>query len=236
MALGELNGGADGVFGPATASAVGNFQEHNGLPVTGVINLRTYFLIREKEDGREPVSVSYPPVYTVEDKFANILADVADRETLEKYVTPKFSYRYDAFEGEGLISTGTVLGTYEDASRPIDTIRIIVTPEVKVQREENGVISVLPVFRVSSIGAYRPYVKNLILKVGNAVREIEAAAVKGALTGTEVTETADLLIPVEKLKDLTGDGELEVRLRGNSREYDLAVSAAVADVLEAIGE
>ncbi|MFM8858130.1 MAG: peptidoglycan-binding protein [Actinomycetota bacterium] len=36
-----VRGGADGVFGPVTQSAISSFQQAQGLPVTGVLDLRT---------------------------------------------------------------------------------------------------------------------------------------------------------------------------------------------------
>ena len=234
IGLGILEGSADGKFGPATGGAISAFQTEKGLPVTGVLDLKTYFTIIGGES--ETLTVPYPPAYKVEDKFANILPDVQDADILEAFVTPHFGFSFDAFEGDGLIFTDTVLGTYEEASRPIDTISIIVSPDMKVKREDNGVISVKPVLHVESIGAYRPYVKSLILKAGNTVKEVEATDVSGKLLDTQVSETADLEINVDEIKELVGKGDLEVRLKGNSREYDLNVSASVEEVLEALGQ
>ena len=38
---------ADGIFGPATRAAVEKFQQVFGLPVTGVIDYRTWYKISE---------------------------------------------------------------------------------------------------------------------------------------------------------------------------------------------
>ena len=234
--LGALDGSADGKFGPATGGAISSFQQENGFNPTGVLDLLTYCSILEKAQGNEAIEAPYPPEYKAEDKFADILADLQDTDVLEAFVTPNFKYFFDAFDGDGLIFTDTVLGKYEDTSRPIDTISIAVAPNMKVKREDNGVISVTPVFRVVSIGAYRPYVKSLILKAGNTVKEMEVSEVSGQLLDTQVTETADLEMNVEDIKDLLGKGDLEVRLKGNSREYDLDVSAGAEDILEAVGQ
>ena len=234
ISLGILSGSADGVFGSMTGNAIAAFQTENNLSVTGTLDLLTYFAIVGGES--EPLTVSYPPVYTVDDKFANILADVADADVLEAFVTPSFRYTFDAFEGEGLITTGTILGTYEDTSRPIDTISITAFPAMKVKREDNGVISVKPVIRVESIGAYRPYTKKLILKAGNTVKEFDVTDISGELLGTEVAEAADLEVDVKELKELLDKGDLEVRLKGNSREYDLNVSAGIEDLLTTLGQ
>ena len=236
--LGFLEGTADGVYGSGTAGAVSAFQQENGLPATGVLDAVTYLYLDEQAKDREPLETPYPPVYTVEDKFDDIVDDVEDASVLEAYVKPEWNYSFDAFEGEGLITEGTVLGTYEDSSRPVDTISLTVSPVMKVKRLDTGMISVYPILQVKSIGAYRPYVSSIILKAGNAVCELGDAELSGALTGTQVEETAEIPVSPESLEKLTGseDAPLEIRVKGNSRTYDLDVKAGVEELVEAVGQ
>ena len=189
----------------------------------------TYFYLEECAEEPEPLEVPYPPVYTVEDKFDDIMDDVEDASVLEAFVTPEWRYEYDSFEGEGLITEGTVLGTYEDTSRPVDTISLTVSPVMKVERKDTGLISIYPVLQVRSIGAYRPYVKGIILKAGNDVCELGDAVLSGALAGTQVEEVAEVPVSAEALKALedSADKTLEIRVLGNSRTYDLEVNAGV---------
>ena len=231
--LGLLNGAADGRYGPGTASAISVFQQESGLPATGVLDVMTYFYLEESVGGLEPLESAYPPVFTMEDKFYDIIDDVENSSVLDSFLTPGWIYTYDAFEGEGLITEGTVLGTYEDSSRPVDTISMTVSPAVKVKREDTGLISVYPILQVKSIGAYRPYVKNIILKAGNAVCDLEDAVLSGKLTGTQVEEIAEVPVSTEDLKALEGDMDktLEVRVKGNSRTYDLEVTAGVQELV-----
>ena len=70
----------------------------------------------------------------------------------------------------------------------------------------------------------------------STIKEVTATDVSGKLLDTQVSETADLEINVDEIKNLVGKGELEVRLKGNSREYDLNVSASVDEVLKASGQ
>ena len=236
--LGFLEGTADGIYGSGTAGAVSAFQQENGLPATGVLDAITYLYLDEQAKDREPLETPYPPVYTVEDKFNDIMDDVEDTSVLEAYVKPEWNYSFDAFEGEGLITDGTVLGTYEDSSRPVDTISLTVSPVMKVKRLDTGMISVYPILQVKSIGAYRPYVSSIILKAGNAVCELGEAELSGALTGTQVEETAEIPVSPESLEKLTGseDAPLEIRVKGNSRTYDLEVKAGVEELVEAVGQ
>lgn len=236
--LGFLDGEADGLYGSGTAGAVSAFQQEKGFPATGVLDVITYFYLEECADEPEPLEVPYPPVYTVEDKFDDIMEDMEDASVLEAFVTPEWRYEYDSFEGEGQIFEGTVLGTYEDASRPVDTISLTVSPVMKVERKDTGLISVYPILQVRSTGAYRPYVQGIILKAGNDVCELGDAVLSGALTGTQVEEVAEVPVCAEALKALedSADKTLEIRVLGNSRTYDLEVNAGVQELVELVKE
>ena len=221
--LGYLDGAIDGQFGPGTAAAVRMFQRENGLPETGTIDVITYYYLSEKAEDEAPLEVPYPPVYTVEDKFADILDDVEDASLLEDFTEPRWRYTYDAFEGEGIIADGTVLGTYEESSRPVDTISMEISSAMKVKRQDTGLISVYPILQVKSVGAYRPYVKSILFKAGNTVCEFGEATLSGKLSGIQVEEVAEIPFSTEELKKLTDKaGEtLQIRVKGNSRTYDL---------------
>lgn len=234
--LSFLDGTADGRYGPGTAGAVSAFQKENGLPDTGVIDVVTYFYLEEQTKELEPLETPYPPVYTVEDKFDDIMDDMEDTSVLEPFVTPEWSYSFDAFEGEGLITDGTVLGIYEDNSRPVDTISLTVSPVMKVKREDTGMISVYPILQVKSSGAYRPYVKSIILKAGNAVCELGDSVLSGTLVGTQVEEIAEIPVSLESIGKLADSEEtpLEIRVKGNSRTYDLEVTAGVQELVEVL--
>lgn len=221
-----------------TAEALRIFRQENGLPETNTLDLFTYFYLQEKASGSELKSVPYPPVYTVEDKYADILSDVEDPAALERYTTPEWKYTYDAFEGKGTISKGIELAAYEDTSRPVDKISITIAPVVKVERDTTGYIKVSPVLRVHSIGAYRPYVKGVILKSGNTVCELTDAVLTGKLSGTQVEEEADIPVSEEALENLLNseDSTLEIRLKGNSRTYDIPPSVEMQEFAEIMRE
>ena len=46
-----MDGAADGQFGPGTAGAVTAFQQENGLPETGILDVFTFFCLEEKAAG-----------------------------------------------------------------------------------------------------------------------------------------------------------------------------------------
>ncbi len=48
-----------------------------------------------------PVTVNYPPVFKVEEKFRDIYEDTVT--DLTEFLDPKWTYSVDVFEGEGSI-------------------------------------------------------------------------------------------------------------------------------------
>lgn len=226
-------GGADGQYGSGTAAAVSAFQEQNGLSATGTVDLYTYFALMEKE--AEPMTVAYPPVFNAEDKFASIYDHVEDPNILEAFKDPAWAFNYDLFEGRGEIThgTGVHLGTWSDESTQIDRLQMDVDLIIYVYADEEGVINLVPAFKVSSIGSYRPYVEGIAVKGENEVTNLSVLACDGQIEGTQLSEVA--IVP------LTGDEDLEegtralLRIKGASRDYELEfdVSADVAAVVDA---
>ena len=109
---------------------------------------------------------------------------------------------------------------------------------MKVKPENTGLISIYPILQVRSIGAYRPCVRGIILKARNDVCELGDAVLSGTLTGTQVEEVAEVPVSAEDLKALedSADKTLEIRVKGNSRTYDLAVNAGVKELVELVSE
>lgn len=56
-ALGYYNGAIDGIYGPRTIEAVEQFQEENGLPVTGLVDPATMAAVNAALAGRESAQV-----------------------------------------------------------------------------------------------------------------------------------------------------------------------------------
>ena len=226
---------ADGAIGPNTSAALQTFRQKNGLPAADGLDLLTFLCLQERAADRDPMEVTYPPVFTVEEKFSNILDDVEDSSVLEAFTTPDWKYTYDVYEGEGTITQGKTIAFYEDSSRPVDAVSISLEPAVQVKRTETGSVGIEPVLRVHSVGNYRPYVKKVILRAGNAVYESEEAALSGALSGTQVEEWADVPVSADDIQTAlqkgAGDNSFEIRLVGNSRNYDMTVDVTLEEMV-----
>ena len=97
-------------------------------------------------------------------------------------------------------------------------------------------ISVYPILQVKSSGAYRPYVKSIMLKAGNAVCELGGSVLSGTLVGNQVEEIAEIPVSLECFGKLTSSEEasLEIRVKGNSRTYDLEVTPGVQELVEVL--
>ena len=214
-------GEADGAFGEMTAEAIAAFQTDNGLEATGVADPFTCLLLLEKAIGeKESLTVEYPPVYRAEDKFAAIIADVEDPSVLEAYLDPSWKFTYDVMEGTGEISKGEHVGSFEDYSRQIDRISISVDKTVYVGRNDRNLVDVAPVLLIKSVGAYRPYMLNVIIRSGNHVEELPVIGRTGELQGTDVSETAYAQL-TEEAEALLAESGVEIRLEGSSKNYDI---------------
>ena len=222
--LGLIAGPADGNLGPNTENGIRTFQEENSLEANGVLNLLTYFLLQDAAAGKEMIETVYPPVYTVEEKFASIVSYVADKTALEQYLTPDWKFTYDVFGGKGYIyQADNVLAEYEDNSRPIDRISMVVDTVVYVLKE-NGLVDLYPAVRVQSQGAYRPYVRQLLLRAGNDVAEMPLLVSYGSVSGTTVMEESIVPLTEEAEQLLAGTDtakDIILRVQGSGREYDL---------------
>ena len=226
-------GGADGQFGSGTAAAVSAFQEQNSLPATGTVDLYTYFALMEKE--AEPMTVAYPPVFNAEDKFASIYDHVEEPGILETFKDPAWTFTYDPFEGRGEITRrgGVHLGTWSDESTQIDKLQMDADLIVYVYTDEEGVINLVPAFKVSSAGSYRPYVEGIAVKGEDEVTNLAVLACDGMIEGTQLSETA--VVPLSGDEDLAEGTSALLRIKGAGRDYEIEfqVTADVAAVLDA---
>ena len=207
----------DGIYGEGTAEVVSAFQADNKLQPTGKVDVYTWFLLRELKDAPTPITAAYPPVFDAKVKFSSIYDHVADPEMLESFTDPAWRLRYDPFEGMGelTLGEGVHVGTWSDESSQIDKLQMDVDLIVFVYADEEGVVSLVPAFKVSSVGSCRPYVESIAVKSGNEVTNMPVLFCDGAIDGTEMTETA--IVPVTKA--ITGDGVL--RIKGSNREYEM---------------
>ena len=243
MGMGLLAGPPDGKLGPNTSGALSAFQESYGLPVTGKLDLFSYLYLGELAGGAAVLELQYPPVVSAEDKFEDIideLQDPKDAALLEALIGPQWKFAYDVYEGEGLITEGTVIGDYVNNSRPIDMLTISASAGMRVKRNDMGRIELYPVIVTESSGNFRPYVQKIFLRAGNSVCEMTDTKSDGSVSGTQVTETAYTPIPETAPDVLEGneDQALEIRVQGTGQDYDLTVHVNVQQMrglLEALG-
>ena len=213
----------DGVYGEGTASVVSVFQADNKLQPSGSVDIYTWLLLQELKEMPDPITTAYPPVFDAKEKFSAIYDHVEDPEVLEAFSDPGWSFSYDPFEGQGelTLGEGVHVGTWSDESTQIDKLQMDVDLIVYVFSDEEGVVSLVPAFKVSSLGSYRPYVEGIALKTGNDVVNMPVLVCDGELEGTQLAETA--IVPITEGFRIDGDGLLLIS--GSSREYEIAFQA-----------
>ena len=234
-----LEGGVDGAFGEGTAASVMAFQKDNGLEETGKVDAFCWFrLLAAGEDNGEDetLTVSYPPVYRLEDKFRAIENDVEDIEVLRRFLEPEWVFTYDTFEGTGRIEQGEgiSLGTISEGRYAADRLSMEASIYVDVRRSDKNVVSLQPVIEIRSTGSQRPYIKDGILKAGYAVTTLGRSWQEGSVEGLASTEVT-LLELDEEAFDVVADGagsEMILRARGLHGDYDFDLTAQAEQIQE----
>lgn len=211
--------GADGQYGPGTAAAVSEFQIQNGLPANGKVDIFTYFMLVEEDS--EPLTTEYPPVFNAEEKFASIYEHVENPDVLEAFKDSGWSFSYDPFDGHGELTraNGYHIGTWTDDSTQIDRLKMDVDLIVYVYQDEEGVVKLVPAFKVSSIGACRPYVEGIALKSGDDVSNLPVLVCEGKIEGTDLSETA--IVPFTEVEYMDEGDHNILRIIGANRDYEM---------------
>ena len=227
--LGYLAGPADGNLGPNTEGAFNRIKAENGLAADGLVDAVTQWLVAELEDiatdtEQPAVKLTYPPVFTVEEKFAAIY-DQTDAD-LTAFLTPAWKFSYDVFEGTGYINNGTAIGALELGEKRIDKLSLNADLRVAAVRDDKGYVKVVPVIHIETIGAYCPYIQSALIKSGNKVEEISLLSSARKVEGVNVTETDDIEFTAKAAALLASEEELVIRLKGVSTYYDLTVAPA----------
>ncbi len=226
--LGYLAGPADGQLGPNTEGAFNTIKAENGMAADGLVDAVTQWLVMELEDmatgtAAPAVELAYPPVFTVEEKYAAIY-DQTDAD-LTAFLTPDWKFSYDVFEGVGAINNGTAIGTLSLGEKKIDKLDLNATLRVAALRDEKGYVKVAPVVHVETIGAYCPYIQTVQIKAGNQVEEIALLDSARKVEGVNVTEADDLELTEDAVALLAAGGDVVFRLKGVNSVYDLTVSS-----------
>lgn len=228
IGLGILSGSADGQFGGGTQGAVQQFQTEFGLEADGVADAVTQWAAAELNQlisgkTEEPIELQYPPVFTVEEKYADIFDQT--NADLSAFLSPEWKFSYDVFDGIGYIrnNDGTDLGSVTQEERTIDQITLTARLCISALRNDISQVEVTPVIHVSTIGAYCPYIQNIQIRAGNKVTQIELSNSRRGIDETNVTEDDDVALTSEALDLLSSGEDLTIRLNGTSRSYDLNV-------------
>ncbi len=112
IAVGVLEGPADGIYGPLTWRAISAVQAQHGMKADGVVNLHTWALIQGLEvDGEEETAARPPPA-----GFTSILID-AQRLTLTVFADEEVWGRFSIAAGKA--GTPTPLGEWRVVSKGV---------------------------------------------------------------------------------------------------------------------
>ncbi len=229
--LGYLSGSADGDYGIGTQTGVQQFQLAYGLETSGNADAVTQWAAAElalikSGQAEKALKFTYPPVSTVEEKFAQIF-EQTDAD-LTPFLSPEWKFSYDLFEGAGYIrrTEEVDLGTVSQQEKSIDRLQLRAYPCVAVLRNEDGRVDLIPSVHVSTSGAYCPYIQNIQINAGGELIQIDLLGSTRGLSGADVTEDDDMTLTEEALEFLeTSKGPFTFRFNGTARSYDLDVSA-----------
>ena len=216
--LGFLTGSADGAYGSGTEGGVSAFQSANNLEPTGIADVYTQMAIQGAADGTWSTvkTVSYPPVYTAEDKFSSVL-DLTDKD-LTPFVHPSWKFHYDRMKGEGSLDIGIPAGSYQIEQPAIDRIQL--DASFKVILSGTNELAVIPALYEEAFGAYRPYLVSAVLTEGSSVCRLSGAQTTGELDGITIRETGYLPLTEEAVQFLKDNESFTLILEGANNTYE----------------
>ena len=235
-----LEGGVDGAFGEGTAASVKAFQKAHGLEETGTVDAFCWFRLMEetgeKASDSATLTLSYPPVYRLEDKFRAIENDVEDIETLRRFLEPEWVFTYDTFAGAGRIEKKEPISieSISEGRYAADRLTVEASVYVDVRRSEKNIVNVQPVIEIRSTGSQRPYMKDGLLKTGYAVTTLEKYWQEGSVDGLSSTEVTLLKLDEEAFDVISeGDGaETILRVEGLHGDYDFDLTGQAEDLTQ----
>ena len=225
--LGYYSGAPDGEYGPGTMDSVSRFQADHRLAQTGNADVNTQLTLQQLLTGvPDTLDVSYPPVYSVEKKFAKILPRTdAD---LSAFADPKWVLSYDEYENFGTLNPSVKLGSAQEGNTDLDRISLQVTLQVILQEnEETGRLELKPAVVVESLGSYRPYLQSVIFNTEEAALTTEGGGSQGEIEGAQLKEFGYAFLTDEMIEALKGNKVTGIRINGKNEHFDMKLSKKV---------
>ena len=220
IAQGYMDGTADGIFGAKSREALSTFQAHNGLNATGEVDMFTLLIINAVRNGlEEDIVVSAKPFSSPEEKFPEIASRTS--EDLMPFLDGQWRYRFDVFEENGTIDPGISLGGFSVADKDIDRITGEVSLKVLITKAADNSFVLTPAVVVDTVGAYRPYLQEVILTGENTVH-LNGASSTSSIEGIFLKENGYIPLTKEALELLDSGTIRIIRVHGKNNSYDMA--------------
>ncbi|MDO4548383.1 MAG: peptidoglycan-binding domain-containing protein [Clostridia bacterium] len=228
IALGYLNDVADGSYGLNTVNAVRTFQRQL-LPLSynedGIADGATQYLaLALANESEGEITLEGVPV-TPELKYPAIARRLAS--DLTGFCGEEYTLSYDSMEDKGSIDIDQSTAWQIEAEAEIDSISFELSIGLEIEPSGEG-LRAIPVIKLYSLGARRPYVHSCIVRIGESRYDIAVEETSGDIQGKYVAESAIIRLGSEglgMLEALLDNGTAQMRIEGKYRQFDVQLSA-----------
>ena len=232
VALGYLEGVADGDFGGGTERAVKAFQAAEGMEETGVADERLQRLVQSMV----AEAIEIEPVVEPEVMYAVIAGRTS--VDLQPIMDSGLILDYDDMVGEGFISDSTGISFDGSGDSDIEKYRLNVRFGLLARENELGNVDLLPAAKVSCLCVRRPVLNGLMVKAGAFRGAADIESLEATLSGVDSLETGMVLLDENMVNALAAAeeaGELKLRLTGQYNTFDFVADDAQLATLSNIG-
>ena len=233
IALGYMEGEADGNYGSQSRRAVEAFQRELGLEETGEADPLLQMLMDSMQAEALDASKSADPAV----QFAAISGKT--EANLDAAVDLGLTLDYDDVAGIGMITRGAPIAYDVPAESDIDKRAFALSFGLGVRQDEDGEIEVAPVLEVVCTGVQRPVMEEIILKSGDERHNLAVTSLDDGLSGLMAVETTRLPLDdetVEMLANAADEGELKIRVGCRYGDYDIPLTRDELKNIALIGE